>query len=463
VPAGHVPSPISPGAIVPICPPGLPLAMAAARTVHLSEFLVVPFLGALAVWLTFLIGLRLDGSVTGAAAAVLTACSPIFLFQLVQPMTDVPATAWWLLVLALTLGGGDLRRGALLAGLAGSMAVLTRPNLLPLAAIVAISVGMTALGNHRMARRARLYHSSQAVGLFLLGLVPGLLLLGSLQHAMYGSPLANGYGRVSELFDISHVVPNLRRYPQWLFATHTPFLALAVAAPAVMRRATPLGGARAWLCLALAAITFACYLPYQVFDAWWYIRFLLPSIPLLVLLSVVVLVAGLRRIAPRTHAALVALVVAVLAAWWVHVARERLAFTLRDLEHQFVEAGVYAAERLPERAAVVTVKYSGSVYYYASRPTVLWDLLDPTWLDPALAYLRERGYVPYLVLATDEEPVFRKRFGGASVVGGLDWPPIARVGRTVRVYDPADRARYFDGETVRTEDVWSTPPRRRRR
>jgi len=310
-----------------------------------------------------------------------------------------------------------------------------------------------------MARRVRLFHASQAVGLFLLGLVPGLLVLGWLQQAMYGSPLANGYGRVGELFDISHVVPNLRRYPQWLFATHTPFLALAIAAPAVMRRATLLGGARAWLFLALAAVTLACYLPYRVFDAWWYIRFLLPSIPLLVLLSVVVLVAGLRRIAPRAHVALTALFVAVLAAWWVHVAQERLAFALRDLEHQFVEAGTYAADRLPERAAVVTVKYSGSVYYYASRPTVLWDLLDPTWLEPALAYLRERGYVPYLVLATEEEPVFRTRFGGASVLGGLDWPPIARVGRTVRVYDPADRARYFAGETVQTEDIWSTPPR----
>ena len=279
VPAGHVPSQISPSAIVPICPPGLPLAMAAARAVHVSEFLVVPLLGALAVWLTFLIGRRLDGSLTGAAAAVLTACSPIFLFQLVQPMTDVPAAAWWLLVLLLALGRGEGTRGGLAAGLAGSMAVLTRPNLLPLAGIVAILVGMTAFGSDRTARRARLYRAAHAVGLFLLGLVPGLLVFGWLQHAMYGSLLANGYGRASELFDIRHVVPNLRLYPQWLVATHTPFLALAIAAPAVMRRGAPLGGARAWLCLAFAAVTFACYLPYRVFDAWWYIRFLLPSIP----------------------------------------------------------------------------------------------------------------------------------------------------------------------------------------
>jgi hypothetical protein len=144
------------------------------------------------------------------------------------------------------------------------------------------------------------------------------------------------------------------------------------------------------------------------------------------------------------------------------VARERLAFTLRDLEHQFVEAGVYAAERLPERAAVVTVKYSGSVYYYASRPTCCG-----TCSIRRGSIQRSRicasGATCRLVLATDEEPVFRKRFGSASVLGGLDWPPIARVGRTVRVYDPADHARYFAGEIVRTEDVWSTPPRRRRR
>src|SRR5262245_51954690 len=128
-PAGHVPSRVGRGLLVPMCPPGLPLAMAAFETVGLSEFLVVPVLGALGVWLTFLVGRRIDRPLTAAAAAVLVACSPIFLYQIVQPMTDVPAMAWWMLAIALAFGMRAEPGHPFCAGLATSMAVLTRPNL----------------------------------------------------------------------------------------------------------------------------------------------------------------------------------------------------------------------------------------------------------------------------------------------------------------------------------------------
>ena len=59
-------------------------------------FLVVPLFAALLVWFTFALGRALDDEVTGLGAAVLLACSPIFLYQAVQPMSDVPAAALWL-------------------------------------------------------------------------------------------------------------------------------------------------------------------------------------------------------------------------------------------------------------------------------------------------------------------------------------------------------------------------------
>ena len=143
-PAGHIPSAVSRTFIVPICPPGLPLLMAGVGLIPRGEFLVVPLCGALAVWLTFVLGRRLDSARTGAAAAVLLACSPSVLFQVVQPMTDVPAMAWWLLAAVLAIGPAlspveESREDAsrpFAAGLAASMAVLTRPNLLPLALVL---------------------------------------------------------------------------------------------------------------------------------------------------------------------------------------------------------------------------------------------------------------------------------------------------------------------------------------
>ena len=418
-PAGHLPSPARADAIVPMCPPGLPIVMAAARWIR-AELIVVPLFGMLTVWLTFVLGRRIAGEPTGAASAVLVACSPIFLYQIVQPMTDVPAAAWWLLVAALAIGEPPR---PFAAGLAASMAVLTRPNLLPLALVVGVY----------LARKPSRY---EAVFWFVAGMIPGGVVLALLNWRMYGSPVASGYGSAGDLFQLANVAPNLDRYVRWLWQTHTPILALAFAAPLLVRRR-----AQAWLALALAAATVFLYLPYRVFDDWWYIRFLLPAIPFLIVLSV----ATVARIAGRFHllATPLAVLTVVVGVWWVHTATARHAFDLREWERHFIEAGRFASDKLPANAAVVTVKHSGSVHYYSQRPTIAWDTLDPASLDRALDFLRDRGLVPMLMIDAEEESAFRARFANSSLIGRLDWPPVARVARTVRVYDPADRARYW--------------------
>src|SRR5262249_45139147 len=125
-PTGFLPSPREYGRAVPICAPGLALAMAGAYRVHPSAvFLVVPVCAAPLVWLTFVYGRRLDGDVTGALAAVLVACSPIVLYQAVQPMSDVPAAAAWMAALAST--------SPFASGVYASLAILIRPNLALLA------------------------------------------------------------------------------------------------------------------------------------------------------------------------------------------------------------------------------------------------------------------------------------------------------------------------------------------
>src|SRR5439155_15652061 len=103
-----------------------------------AVYYVVPVLGALSVWLTYILGRRIAGPQAGVAAAILVAFSPIFVFHTIEPMSDVPATAWWLLAWACatapTLGGPVW--SAFFAGLAVSLAIATRPNLAPLALIL---------------------------------------------------------------------------------------------------------------------------------------------------------------------------------------------------------------------------------------------------------------------------------------------------------------------------------------
>jgi hypothetical protein len=211
--------------------------------------------------------------------------------------------------------------------------------------------------------------------------------------------------------------------------------------------------APALLLLTFALATLVCYLPYIVFDDWWYIRFLLPAIPPLVILMVAVVRTIASRLAGRWSALAAGGAVAALCVVWVLAARSGRAFEVGALERHYRNAGRYVADRLPDRAAIVTVKDSGSVHYYAGRPTLSWDTLEPESLDAVLAFLHEQQYHPYFLLETDEEAPFRARFGGHSALGGLDWPPSAQIGRTIRVYDPADRARFFADGRVRTDFV----------
>ena len=66
-PAGHIPFGSTSPALVPICPAGYPLIMAAARvTVGRSAmFAITPLMGGIAVYLMFLLGRHLAGPAAG--------------------------------------------------------------------------------------------------------------------------------------------------------------------------------------------------------------------------------------------------------------------------------------------------------------------------------------------------------------------------------------------------------------
>src|SRR5262249_23142504 len=102
-----------------------------------AAYFAVPLLGAVAVLATYYVGARLHSRYAGLAAAVLVATSPILLFQIVQPMSDVPATAWWALAMVFALL--PVPNAPPAAGGAAGLAILTRPNLLPLAIVIALA------------------------------------------------------------------------------------------------------------------------------------------------------------------------------------------------------------------------------------------------------------------------------------------------------------------------------------
>jgi hypothetical protein len=261
-----------------------------------------------------------------------------------------------------------------------------------------------------------------------------VLALGWIQNARYGSPLASGYGRLDDAFSAANIRPNLARYPWWITETHTWFVWLSVLAPFwIVRRAVrPLV---AWVALAMALAVWAAYLPYVPFhpNEWFYLRFLLSAIALMLLFATAVSLWGLRRLPmalrlPVTSALLLALVVLLGQS-----ARTHGALDIWRQERKYPLAGAYVRDRLPANAVVLAAQHSGSIRYYAGRPTLRWDILGAGHLDEALAAFRAQGFETFLVLDSGEIEEFRRRFDarGQRAVSRLS--PLAVLG-DARVY-----------------------------
>jgi hypothetical protein len=444
-PTGHVSTP-APGSAVPIGPQGYPALMALARLVagRQAMFWVTPLLGAVLAWCTFALACRITTPLGAAMAAVLTAASPIVLYQVVQPMNDVPATALWAAALAAaTRRAWSLPCRASVAGLLTGVAFSIRPNLAPLAVVVGVGTCLLLPAGWK----------ERVWGLIVFGVgaLPGVVFVLVAQNVMFGSPFRSGYGDLGELFAVAHMAPNAQRYFSWLLGTHTPAILLALGAPLLTRG---FNQRVAWLLVAFAAATTACYLPYVVFDAWWYLRFLLPAVPPLLILMMTTFVEAGQRVTGRAMPVVVVAATCALAWFFVETASQRQVFELRHLESRFRVAGEYAAT-LPPNAVILTEYQSGSVRFYSGRSSVRWSEIDPARLQEALAFLRRHGRKPYFLFERSEEAAFKAHFASHDPLGTLEWPPVADIDRVVHVFDPDDYSRYMSGVYVPTQQVRS--------
>lgn len=443
-PLGYRLGPIS-GTEAFIYPPGLPLLLATAMAFggELAAYLVPPAMAGVLVWTAGDLAHRLAGEGARIMAAALVATSAVTYVGATQPMSDVPAAAWWALAVAFGARGAALSSVA--AGLAVAMAVLTRPNLAPLA-VVPVALVATAATAHRL----------KHVGLCSGAALTGPLLLLWIQNEMYGSPLSSGYPDIGQLFALSNVGPNAVTYVRWYSQAHTWLVLVAFAAPFIawppVNPDSPgVGASRRCLSLALVTIVvgvYLAYLPYAQWQDWYFVRFMLPALgPLYALTAAVVVRMG--RLVPRgagTAATIVAIAVAVggqVKATYAH------ALTIeRAGNDRVLLAGRYLDAALPPNAIVFTAYHSGSVRHYTGRPILRGDLVPSADLDAMLARLEQSGYHPYLLLDDWLELGGYQSLFKSSRFGSLDWPPRAVIGSQgrIRLYDPADRDRYARGE-----------------
>jgi hypothetical protein len=433
--------------IVPQYAAGLPLFMAAFKVVagQCALFWVVPLCGGVLVFATYVIGRQIGRPMVALAAAGIVATSPTMLFMLMAPMSDVPAAAAWAASIALALAESPLA-----AGIAAGLAILIRPNLAPAAGIIFVWIVWRGTLNGQLPLGQR---CSRAVW-FALPVAAGALCVAVVNARLYGSPFASGYD-LTEGFSTSYVLPNIRRYGWWLVTAETPFalaglLSLALPATRVWRTresrgALPLFGA-------FAAVIWIAYLVYVPWDAWWYLRFLLPAWPPMAIGTASILAAFYGSSSRALRALAVVTLVGVDVAGLAQ-AVHRDAFAIARGEAKYVEVAKIVESVTDPDAVILSAQHSGSIRYYAGRLTLRWDVGDPAWLDRTVDWLAAHGHHPYFVLEPQEIDALRERYGPTNMSARLDWAPMVSFrGGAIRMYDGVRRDQ--NGPTV------SQPPAR---
>ena len=434
VPLGYWPSGYG---IVPQYPPGLPLLMAAAKAMagQCAMFWIVPLCGGALVVATYVMARRLGQDHAALGAAWIVATSPTVLFMTMAPMSDVPAAAAWAAAIACVLAGTF--RSAAAGGVAAAIAILIRPNLVPLAGVLVLWLGLER-------RRA------DAI-VFAAVAAAGAIAVAAVNTRLYGSPFRTGYD-LTDGFAVRYVPTNLANYGGWLISAEPP-LAFGVVFLAARSRARA-------LTLSCAVVVFSIYLLYVPWDAWWYLRFLLPIWPLAAIAAArTISRLGQSGRAAKTVAAVLWLAIGLYGGWQAY---RRDTFDAARGEAKYIEVARAVDSIVDPDAVIISAQHSGSIRYYAGRLTLRWDVGDAAWLDRTVEWLAANGHHPYFVLEPQEIEQLRARYARRNATARLDWTPMVVFRRgAVTMFDA--KRRETTGTPVPQEELKSVgdcPPQR---
>lgn len=412
---------VTPGTEVPAYPAGWPLLLATMERLtrdSLGAFVVTPAMYALLALATFWLAADAAGLLGGVAAALLTTLLPITFYHAVHPMSDVAAAALWM------TAWHNSRRltasAAAASGLASALAILVRPNLAPLALVPFTLLGLAG------ARRR-----TPALPLLYGGLAfSGAVLQFIIQAVLYGSPFNSSYVGAQQFFSLDQIPANVVNYSAMTY-DHIGGIAIVLSALSVIAaialsrgrdRELVLGG------IGIAVLNVSLYIAYLPFTHWPFLRFFLPAIASLAVVSVVGWTCVFNCCgASWTRAIAIGLACCQLSFGALH-RPDLWKYAWNDWRDQqrILLMGRYLRHALPSNVIILGFIHTGALADYTGFNTVRLDLIAPERLEPLVDSLKAHGYAPALVLDGQLETTqFTQRFGSTKL-GALNWAPRAR-------------------------------------
>lgn len=392
-----------PGRLDPTYPCGFPLQLAAAYRIfgeRLGTALVVISAALATMMLCYLFAreVGVHWPLAGAGAMALT-LSPAFIFTSVIPMSDTVATAWCLAAYYFALRS---RRGlswALACGVACGMAVLVRPS-----CVVALAAVPLLLRGWR------------AWALVAVAGIPAAAWQLFYQHILYGSASQSGYGPIFEAFRLECFMPTQGNYGVWfprLFPAALLALLLIIWLPWRQRFREV---------LALLLWFFFLYLFYSFYDisqqAWWYLRFIMPGVPALVILAMMAVQGTAERFSGSyarqiTLASALVIAVSPLIVFNYWERRHTHITLLKSYQQPYLDTSAWLNAHCEPNAIVASLTLSGTIYYYTGFPVLRYDLLEKEDAATYLDGFKKSGRPLYAAVISDEtRPSLQERLPG---------------------------------------------------
>jgi hypothetical protein len=386
VPLGFKPAPDGNG-LVPTYPTGFPLFVLALEPLagwrHAGDLAII--LHSLAgLVATYLLARALGlGRLGAALATTMLGLSPLYLFMSLQAMSDVPSLTWTTLAILAAFHSRKSVPWALAAGAALAVDVLLRPANLLAFVPVAIALGP---GLRRWL-------------LVVLAGLPGAAFFALHSRAAYGKIATTGYGDNTFAFQLHFIPGTLVHYAVWLPVLLSPLAVFALGLPFLRREPPPLR----WILVGWVLPYAAFYCSYQnTHESWWYLRFLLPAAPAVVIGAVFVLRSLATRLAPSPQrfravgafAAAALLVLANTVVW----NRPLHPLIIGEEERRYGTISSWLNQHLPGDAVCLAMQDTGALFYGTGFTFLRWDEIKPTDMGRVDDAVRRSGRPLYAVL-----------------------------------------------------------------